>query len=163
VLRTDAVSRRDHLAEEWLSLLKELRRRLQAGLSEELVTMLTSVTPHQLEAMQMLACYSGVAPGPTMHEIARSQVCATSTATALVDRLVQQGLAERVPKPGDRRVVYIAATDAGRRLLHRFLEAKRQIAREALLSLDDNELETLIALLRKVARAGVTEAEVAHG
>jgi DNA-binding MarR family transcriptional regulator len=161
------VSTREELADELFALFPALRRRFQAGLPEDLSSEICTVTPHQLEALHLLAHHDAdrLAAGHTMNELARAQGCALSSATALVDRLIRQGLAERISDPEDRRVVRIAPTARGRELTRRFAEAKRRIAMTAFEALADDELRTLIRLLRKTAIAtpvGVEEVRV-HG
>ena len=104
-----------------------------------------------------------------MTELARLQNCALSSATALVDRLIAQGLAERRPDPLDRRVIRIAPTAGGAELVKRFEIERRRIAVEALAPLRDDEVATLLQLMRKLAgdeeASGEVAAnvEVAHG
>ena len=77
---------------------------------------------------------------------ARALGMTLSTATGVVDRLVAQGLIQRLEDPNDRRIVLLKATPAGAALLERLLSAGLGYFREILdrLSLDD---------LRTVARA----------
>jgi len=154
---------RQEVVTQLLALIPELRRRFQTSLPAELTAELCGGTPHQLEALHMLAQQDGSGRGATMNELARWQHCALSTATALVDRLVQQGLAERVSNPDDRRVVWIVPTDRARVLLGKFVEAKRQMVLAALWNLDDAELDTLVTLLNKVLTGGTARAEVVNG
>jgi len=154
---------RAQLAADLLSLLPFLKRTFQAGIPAELREELANVTPHQLEAVGLLMELRGREGGSSMHEVARMQGCALSTATALTDRLIRQGLAERTSDAGDRRVVKVLPTDRARRLLETFVDSRRRIALTALQSLTDDEAATLIALLRKVAVAGDEEKEAAHG
>jgi DNA-binding MarR family transcriptional regulator len=122
-----------------------LRRRLQAVFSGELEEQFGSPTVHQMEALQLLHLtmpHGQPRPGATMNELARRQGCALSTATALVDRLLRHGLAERVPDPEDRRVVRIVPTAKG---------LKRTAALQALAPLSDDDLDTLTRLLGAVA------------
>jgi DNA-binding MarR family transcriptional regulator len=144
---------RAELAGDALALVPLIKRRIQAGIPAGLSEELGGVTQHQMEALHLLHLAlaggeSGV--GATMNELARKQGCALSTATALADRLLRQGLAERIADPDDRRVVRIAPTPRGEQLCARFAEAKRDIAVEAMSRLSDDEAATLIDLLRKI-------------
>jgi DNA-binding MarR family transcriptional regulator len=105
----------------------------------------------------------GHSDGASMQEVARMQGCALSTATALADRLIGHGLAERTADAEDRRVVKIVPTDRARDLMEKFIASRRQIALAALSPLDDDEAAALIRLLRKMAWADVEIDEVAHG
>jgi len=159
---------RARLADAVLALLPGVKRRLQASLPEEFRSELSRVTWHQVEALKQLSAPHGSA-GATMTELARLQNCALSSATALVDRLIAQGLAERRPDPLDRRVIRIAPTAGGEQLVKRFEVERRRIAVDALAPLTDDEVATLLQLMRKLAgdeeSSGEVAAnlEVAHG
>jgi DNA-binding MarR family transcriptional regulator len=147
--RPHAPSRRELLAEQILDLLPHLRRRFEQSCPAELREELATVTVHQLEALRQL-CRDG---GMTMAELASAQGIGLSSATALADRLLRQGLAQRTSDPADRRVVRLVPTDAAVQLVERFAAAKRRTALHALGSLDDGEAATLLALLSKIAEA----------
>jgi DNA-binding MarR family transcriptional regulator len=155
-------SARSELAAQLLVLLPALKKTFQAGIPVELREQLASVTSHQLEAVGLLMQLRGHEGGATMQEVARMQGCALSTASALADRLIRQGLAERTSDADDRRVVKIIPTDRARELLEKFMESRRQIAMTALAPLDDDEARRLIRLLRKMAMSHVDGEEVAH-
>jgi DNA-binding MarR family transcriptional regulator len=148
---------RELLAEQILDLLPRLRRRFEQSCPPELREELATVTVHQLEALRQLCCRQG---GMTMAELAASQAIGLSSATALADRLLRQGLAQRTSDPADRRVVRLVPTDAAQQLVERFATAKRRTAVRALDSLDDAEAATLLALLGKIADASEAPA---HG
>ena len=148
---------REQLAEEILDVLPRLRRRFEQAFPPELRDELSTVTVHQLEALRQLCCRDG---GMTMAELAQSQNIGLSSATALADRLLRQGLAQRTSDAHDRRVVRLLPTDAARQLVERFAAAKRRTALDALCALDDGEAATLLELLGKIA--GTSEASP-HG
>jgi DNA-binding MarR family transcriptional regulator len=149
---------RDALAEQILEVVPRLRRRFEQGLSPELRDELVTVTVHQLEALRHLG-HSG---GMTMAELAQAQGIGLSSATALADRLLRQGLAQRTSDPADRRVVRLVPTEAAMQLGERFAAAKRRIALRALAALDDAEAADLLRLLRKLADTQPEAAEP-HG
>ncbi|MBV9100204.1 MAG: MarR family transcriptional regulator [Candidatus Dormibacteraeota bacterium] len=142
---------RRYVAERFWALFPLLKQRMQTGLPVEVSDDLRNVTPHQLDALRHLvrldACADG---GVSMNELAREQHCALSTATALVDRLIKSGLADRIPDPADRRVVRVAPTRRGEELSRRFGEVKHVVAMQLLAPLDDAELIQLKTLLDKV-------------
>jgi DNA-binding MarR family transcriptional regulator len=153
-LHAEPAPSRAELIVRLLRLMPRVRRQFQARLPADVGDELAGVTPHQFEALHMLHHLRGdgdAAEGTTMNELARHQQCALSTATALVDRLIRQGLAERSSDPEDRRVVRIALTTRGERLLRRFTDAKHAFMVEALTPLSDAELTTLLRLFDKVA------------
>lgn len=152
-LGTTGRTRRE-MAGELVALIPQLKRRFQATLPAQLNEKLGPATTHQLEALHLLHLTVAAADdrtGATMNELARRQGCALSTATALADRLLRQGLAERIQDTADRRVVRIAPTVKGEELCARFAEVRRDLALRAVAALSDEEMATLIGLMRKVA------------
>jgi len=136
-----------------------LRRRMQAWLPQDLQDDICRITPHQGETLYLLR--NRGERGVTMNELAREQRCALSTATAMVDRLIKMGLAARIADEADRRVVRITMTATGAALTQRFAEAKRRAMLDVLSALDDDEVSTLVTLLRKLAIED-SAVEVAH-
>ena len=73
-----------------------------------------------------------------------------STATRIVDWLVDRGYVLRLPDAEDRRVVRVALTGNGREL-HKAIERYiRQRVQQILSCLTDGERSTLITLMGKV-------------
>jgi len=73
-----------------------------------------------------------------------------SAITVMIDRLVQQGFAERQPDPNDRRVVLVGITPVGRQALEHFDARRKEIAAQFFNRLEPEELERLIALFEKM-------------
>jgi DNA-binding MarR family transcriptional regulator len=146
-------------AEQILALLPQLRQRFERELPSELREELSSATVHQVEAL----CHLTSRGGLTMNELADAQRIGLSSATALADRLLRQGLAQRTSDPSDRRVVRLVPTDAATDLAARFVAAKRRVALRALATLDDGEAATLLALLTKMLEAPRDGEENARG
>ena len=121
---------------------------LQAAVDE-------SLRPHGLtfaryEALVLLSfSRRGSLPMRLMGE--RLQLHPTSI-TNIVDRLEADGLARRLPHPGDRRTTLVELTDAGRDRLKAATVAVTG-AEFGLIGLEDDEVGTLSALLTKVRRA----------
>jgi DNA-binding MarR family transcriptional regulator len=126
-----------------------LRRRMQAELPQDLQDDMCKITPHQGETLYLLA--GGGERGVTMNELARRQQCALSTATAMVDRLIKLGLAARISDDSDRRVVRITVTETGAALTRQFAAAKRRAILKVLSALNDDEVRSLVQLMKKMA------------
>jgi len=75
-----------------------------------------------------------------MTELAGRLGIAASSASEIVERLVELGLLDRAADPGDRRQVVITATPAAVDLLERFRELNQRQLRELLGRLDADEL-----------------------
>jgi len=149
VSSASARARRDAVAQQILELLPRFRRRFELAVPGELREELASVTVHQMEAL----CHLIGSHGMTMNELAQAQSIGLSSATALADRLLRQGLAQRTSDPTDRRVVRLVPTDTATELVQRFTGAKRRIAMQTLAALDDAEAATLLTLLTKMLDA----------
>ena len=149
--RTDE-RRRTELADDIITMFGALARHFRASIPDAVRAQLGSATAHQLEALHALQLTRerGDA-GVTMNELARMQGCALSTASALADRLLREGLVERVADEADRRVVRLVPTEKGEASCEEFRLVKRSVTLQTLRGLSVEEMETLVALLRKVA------------
>jgi DNA-binding MarR family transcriptional regulator len=101
-------------------------------------------------ALEQLRAATQTSSGATMNEIARMQQCALSSASALVDRMIRLGFAERLSDAEDRRIIRIVPTQLGLQMLDRFDEARKSVALEALAPLSDSDLEQLVLLMGKI-------------
>lgn len=88
-----------------------------------------------------------------MGELSKALDVPLSTATRMVDGLVDNGYAERLSDPEDRRIVRVALTETGRGLFQTMYAYIQQCMDEALSPLTPKEREQLSYLLRKVALA----------
>jgi DNA-binding MarR family transcriptional regulator len=94
-------------------------------------------------------------PGSTasMRAMGDRLSCDASFMTGMVDRLEEDGLIERRPDPGDRRVTLIAVTEKGAELRERALAALHEPPPE-FDALDRDEVDQLATLLAKATAAG---------
>ena len=74
----------------------------------------------------------------------------SGTVSVRMDRLVEQGLVDRREDPESKRTTLITLTARGRELYERAVPAHLANERRLLAALDDDERETLAALLRKL-------------
>ena len=56
----------------------------------------------------------------TMSELARHSQCSKQQMTKLVDKLIENGFAERISDPDDRRIIRLRLTESGQGFLTRF-------------------------------------------
>ncbi len=89
----------------------------------------------------------------TMTGLAAALGVPLSTATRMVDRLVEAGYAERLADPLDRRVVLVTLTESGRRLYQAIGDFLEQRVEALVGGLTPDERATLVTLLRKVIAA----------
>jgi DNA-binding MarR family transcriptional regulator len=79
--------------------------------------------------------------------------------TRIIDRLEKKGFVFRMPCPDDRRFVYCRITEAGTAFLDAMDAPAESANSNVFSSLNDKELEQLIALLEKVRIAHQSEQE----
>ena len=82
-----------------------------------------------------------------MSDLADVTQQSAGTLTGIVDRLIDDGLVQRVRDVSDRRVVHVALTPAGAARLNAVEHARRDDMAHILESFDDDELHTLTHLL----------------
>ena len=153
-------ARRQRAIDELGEVLPALKRKISEQASESVSGAVQPVTPHQADALCLLSREGAM----SMNDLARHLNIALSTATALADRLFKQGQVERSADPADRRVVRLALTDGAAATVKHHMERRRVALLNALDALDDDELETLLALLGKVATGSFsTTGSNAHG
>ncbi len=75
-----------------------------------------------------------------------------SAITAMVDRLVVKGLAERERDTTDRRIVHVCATDAGRAEIDKVSEALRAWFRDVFDALEPGEAQEFVRIFEKLER-----------
>jgi len=88
----------------------------------------------------------------SMRELAEAHNCDASNITGIVDRLESRGLVERRSDPTDRRVTLVSLSPTGHEL-RRELPSIAVGSLPSLDGLDDDELATLISLLRRLTEA----------
>ena len=76
-----------------------------------------------------------------------------SSATSIVDRLVDRELVERSQDPDDRRVVICRLTPQGREAIEQFWRIARMSIVELAEQLDTDELETVVHAMELLHRA----------
>ncbi len=100
----------------------------------------------QAGALAVLATH-----GPQrMSDLARYLLQQTQTTTDLVDRLEQRGLVRRIRHATDRRVVLVEATEPAQQLLREIDGAGWEIGREAIGALNEDELDHITDVARRV-------------
>ena len=87
---------------------------------------------------------------PPMGELSKALDVPLSTATRIVEGLVETGYAERIADPDDRRVVRIALTEDGRRLYLAMYNYIRERIDTVLSLFTADERAQLIGLLQKL-------------
>jgi DNA-binding MarR family transcriptional regulator len=156
--RQDPQGSRSSLLDRFMRAQPALQRRLAAELPEDLRVEMGAVTLHQLGALHTIHRRGSV----TMSELADALgATSMSTATQMGDRLARLGLVHRDHDRRDRRVVRLSLTPRARTLLERSLALRRRALKQALSSLDDEELATLVELTERVVGSSLSSEDVA--
>jgi MarR family 2-MHQ and catechol resistance regulon transcriptional repressor len=85
-----------------------------------------------------------------LQQIGGKILIASGSITYVVDKLEQKGLLKRVACPNDRRVTYAQISDAGKQFIEGIFPDHAQRINELMSSLDENEKEEAIRLLKKL-------------
>jgi DNA-binding MarR family transcriptional regulator len=70
--------------------------------------------------------------------------------TSFVDKLIEEGLVERIYQEDDRRVIMISLTDKGTDYIENYLQYTKGIIRDRIGQLEDKDLEILQNILKDV-------------
>lgn len=140
-MTTDANARMD-------DSLIALRRILRATeLYERDLAGAVGLSPAQLRVLQIVDERGSATPKALATQMGVSQ----ATVSALVDKLVAQGLVERVPSREDRRQTNVTVTVDGRARMKRAPDALQQRYVRKFLDMADWEQAQLVATLERVA------------
>jgi len=148
--RTKAAAR-SALVDRYIELQALMQRHLKLSLHRELRDELQSVTIHQLGVLFQLRGGS-----LAMRELARELGVGESATTAVVDRLVRQGLVTRHDDPSDRRVVRLALSSPGESFVTKLHDAMCRSTSSMLAVLSDDQLSQLVVLMEALEPADVT-------
>ena len=92
-------------------------------------------------------------PGSPVKDFAATLGLKPSSASGLVDRMVNHGLIHREHSDTDRRVVLLTLTPKGKKMVEEVREQKRQSIAKLFASLTDDERATYLRLMQKVVGA----------
>ena len=85
---------------------------------------------------------------PTMSELGRSISMDLSTLTRTVDKLVEKEFVVRKPDPEDRRMVRVALTAKGRKIISRFEEHRKKHIESILRQMTSQERRDLLNIFK---------------
>ena len=102
-------------AREILRGLDLLRNRVFSAFCED--SPFPSVTPRQISLISIVRNWNGNGVGIGIKEIAELLGVTTSSASTMVERLVESGILTREPNPSDRRAVIVRIADKTEKLI----------------------------------------------
>lgn len=135
------MSSRDNLMDQMDQIFSKIGRNLRHKMSDD------SLTFAQFAVMRTL-----FQEGPlVMSALAEQLGISLAGATGIVDRLVNAGMIERQRSDSDRRVVRVDLSDEGRRRMAQMKTERHEFLVSLVSPLTDDDLTTLVTLLRRVA------------
>jgi DNA-binding MarR family transcriptional regulator len=145
-------ARIQNVVDNYDRIVRQLTATRSAGIFESTVTMA------QLKVLMLL----GSKPETRMSELASDLHLSLSTASGLVEKLVESGLATRRTDDVDRRQVLVALAPYGISFLDRFQELGKDTLRVLLEQLTVDELECVATAMSVLisAAARITEGEI---
>ncbi len=88
----------------------------------------------------------------SMSDIGKRLYISKPYMTVLIDTLIDDGYVERLPDPGDRRVINIAITQRGKKHLREGSAIFKNELKDLLSKLDETDLEELCSSLKNLRR-----------
>jgi len=129
----------------WLRILK-VQRILERDLRERLRVEFDTTLPR----FDVLAALHRAGAGLTMGELSGVLRVSNGNVTGIIDRLVADGLVERLPVEGDRRAMVVRLTATGTAHFAEQAKAHEAWVSELLSSVERDEAETLTAALAAI-------------
>jgi len=86
----------------------------------------------------------------TIQQIGSKILISSGSMTYIIDKLEQRSLLIRSACPDDRRVIHVALTNDGNKLMDNIMPKHRELVDYLLGSLNDDEANMLVALLKKI-------------
>jgi len=97
----------------------------------------------------------------TMGQLATALLFSKSGLTRLIDRMVEAGLVQRLARPGDRRSLHIALTNAGEEKYRQALPIHLEhVKRHFAAYIEDDEAAAVESALLRMANAGRRESRL---
>lgn len=128
----------------WLRLLRATRA-IEAELRERMREAYDTTLPR----FDVLAALYRAREGLKMSELSRVLMVSNGNVTGIVDRLVADGLIERVPIPGDRRATLVRLTAEGRAQFETMAAEHERWIDDMLRDLTDDEVAAMIGPLER--------------
>lgn len=138
----------------WLRILK-VQRMVEGELRERLRTEFDTTLP-RFDVMSALYRYRD---GMKMSELSRALKVSNGNVTGIVDRLAEDGLALRVPVPGDRRAAMVRLTKRGIEVFEAQAAAHEVWVHQALGGLEGEESAMVARMLDHALTEGDDDAQ----
>jgi DNA-binding MarR family transcriptional regulator len=139
----------------WLALFSSVKQ-IETVVRRNLREIFASTLPR----FDLLSQLYRTPDGLTMGELSARLMVTNGNVTGLINRLVSEGLVERIVDPADRRVQRVSLSRKGRRFFGSMAPANQVWINEAMAGMTPDELRELQRLLAKL-KASVSAVEQA--
>lgn len=137
-------SKLEYISESILSFIPLFHRKLLTCIGTNAHCATTSNPKYRI--LGMLSCDNSL---PTT-EIAKRLYISKPQMTALIDRLMKDGLVKRVPDKSDRRVIHITITENGREHLKDAKKQMKSVISTNLKKLSSKDIDTVYSSLKNI-------------
>lgn len=107
------------------------------------------ITSEMFNCMQFLVWFED---GIAMSELAKALQLPKQQATKLVNRLVENGFAERRSEQGDRRIIKVALTDKAKEYIEKITSCDIESYKKSFKNMDIREMEEFQAAIETIFR-----------
>jgi DNA-binding MarR family transcriptional regulator len=135
--------------EQLTSLADALRRLVLRNAAADADAIARAVAPIDAEELHALR-FIGERGSTRMRDLRAALAMPPSSATGLVDKLVEKGLVERGTNEADRRIVLVSLTRRGKSVFTTASETQLALCREMLSSFAPAERDEIVALLGRL-------------
>ncbi|MCY4500293.1 MAG: MarR family winged helix-turn-helix transcriptional regulator [Alphaproteobacteria bacterium] len=129
----------------WVNLLRTTRL-IEADLREEMRTAYRTTLP-RFDVLSALERHAG---GLLMGELSRHLMVSNGNVTGIVERLVADGLVERLPVEGDRRAILVRLTPTGAAAFAAMAAEHEDWVDRRLAAIGHDEAQTVIDTLSSI-------------
>ncbi len=130
--------------QDFAKLWYKVSRDLKVHMEEQLAP---SLTESQLVVIEFIMNHEQVKPSDLIEYVATTPAAITT----LVDRMVKNGLIERVRDEHDRRIVWLHLTEKGKQEGKRGMEMRQAFLEQSLGRISHHNQQLLVYLLGKIA------------
>lgn len=131
----------------WLNMLKATRH-VELEVRERLRLDFNTTLPR----FDVLAALSRHPEGLRLSDLSKELMVSNGNITVVVDRLVEDGLVERLPVPGDRRAWQVRPTEGGTAAITQMADAHKDWIEVMFAGLDDAQIATAIETLTAIRK-----------
>ena|SRR3990167_9504677 len=136
---------------EFTSVMLAIRQ-MQEKANMEFLARLGNINLQQLNVLNVIGELGSCA----MSEVANNVLVSLSSVTLIVNKLVEMGLVDRQHSKKDRRVVYVSLSNKGKEMFDAQVEHIREVGRNLLSLLNEDEQATFLTICRRFAAAKTT-------